>query len=126
MRALYFGCGDQTGHYWFMPNERGGVTYAHGNAGWWQDHPPDGTYAPPIDPQVEGVAQLVYVNEPIAGFHPWTVLAFWDRSIDKRGASNSVFVFSAVLTFDEALAEAQRVFPLLFKRFTFPITQYKR
>lgn len=64
--------------------------------------------------QREGVAALEHVNG-------WTVLAFWDRSGDKRGSSNSVFLAEGKLTFEEMVARAQEEFPEVWERFTFNV-----
>ncbi len=46
----------------------------------------------------------------------WTMLGMWDRSGDRRGGSCSAFAFQAVLTLDEAVAAARRLFPGVIER----------
>lgn len=46
----------------------------------------------------------------------WTALAFWDRTGDARGKSNSVFVAHAIMTHHEMLAAAEAAFPEIWRR----------
>lgn len=48
-------------------------------------------------------------NEPRPSM--WTAMAFWDRSEDTRGNSNSVFLFEGVHDFDRMYELAEKVFP---------------
>lgn len=48
----------------------------------------------------------------------WTVLAFWDRSGDRRGGSNSAFLAEGKFTFDEMCALARQHFPSVWTRIT--------
>lgn len=46
----------------------------------------------------------------------WTLVSWWDRSADRRNASIAVFAFDAILTADQAEAEARSLFPGVFRR----------
>jgi hypothetical protein len=70
----------------------------------------------PSGEQVEGVARIHH----LAG---WTALAFWDRSVDHRPGSNSVFIFRGELTFDDAVARAKEKFPDVWARFRFEVRE---
>lgn len=70
----------------------------------------------PSGEQVEGAARLHH----LAG---WTALAFWDRSVDHRHGSNSVFIFRGELTFDDAVARAKEKFPDVWGRFQFEVME---
>ncbi len=113
-RMYYFGCWQAVGHYLHT------VTgFRIGMYAVPEDFPCpfaalDGGILPPRLPQVEGRATLVHVNG-------WTLLSFWDRSVDTRGGSCSTFVVRGQHTFAEACALAQEGFPLVWRRFTFPI-----
>lgn len=126
--AFYFGCFEQAGHYWFdtfmrTPRQADGSYYPHPGAPspWGY---PDCTLQPHcvqvrdrwevIGPQIEGHA-LVHRKDG------WTALSFWDRSVDKRGNSNSTFMFRGDFDFDTMVALAQEHFPKVWKRFTFAI-----
>jgi len=69
---------------------------------------------PPVQP--EGFATVTRV----AGL---TIVAFWDRSGDRRFGSNSAFVADGEHCFDEVMAAAREAFPSIFKRFTFEVHQ---
>ena len=75
----------------------------------------DGGLLPPNQPEIEGVASVVHLNG-------WTILAFWDRSGDKRGRSNSAFVVRGYWDFPVIHHITQSNFPKIWKRFNFPIT----
>jgi hypothetical protein len=105
---LYFGCIDRPGHYVWQADG----TQARDDRHRWLEIL-DGLL-PPEGPEIEGVARL----------HHWngrTLLAFWDRSVDQRGACNSVFALPGKLTFDEAVAAAKKAFPKVWQRFTFEV-----
>lgn len=69
--------------------------------------------------QTEGRA-LVHHIVSKAGV-PFTALAFWDRSVDDRKGSNSVFIAGDNCTFDEMIALAKFHFPHVMARFKFEI-----
>lgn len=121
MRVLYFGCWGGSGHYLF--DARGGSPENETLPAELRRSRLDGAYAPvfALRPgsrydreQPEGKARLAHV----AG---WTVLAFWDRSCDGRGASNSAFLLESRLDFAGALLLARATFPSIFQRFTFEV-----
>lgn len=114
--AFYFGCWREAGHYLFTPSGRS--TYSVPN-----DFPLPANYLdsgllPPNLPETEGRASLVHING-------WTVISFWDRSVDKRGKCNSSFLFRGHFTFDEMCKLAAEKFPTIWNRFAFPITEHK-
>lgn len=140
MRAFYFGCARgvgghrDAGHHLYGPNyhsvsrpERLGQPWAHGHHDGL-----DGTLAP-----VDYYGELVFgiddrkradrgteFPQGVAALHHrdgWTALAFWDRSGDSRGNSNSVFLFDTELTFEGALVAARKNYPDLFERFPFEV-----
>ncbi len=78
----------------------------------------DGVFAPMKDRYNEmpqGVASLVRMN---AQSSPgWTVISFWDRSGDKRAASNTSFVVVGNnWTFDQVVDHTRKQFPNIWKR----------
>lgn len=124
MKLDYFGYTKDAGHFWNSAEKRR-----------WLDHPHvgpiDGVHAPRVGadqrhradlqdyrPEApEGIAALVYVRG-------WTVIAYWDRSGDKRGASNTAFAASGRHTFEEMLAAAKEQWPQIFQRHArFEVTQ---
>lgn len=114
MDNFYFGCWDRPGHFLFLPNG----WQAHGS-NVPKDFPCrdgalDGGFLPPNLPQNEGRASLWHVSG-------WTILTFWDRSVDSRTGCCSAFVMRGDLTFEQAVATSRNVFPGIWKRFTFDV-----
>src|SRR4051812_43443145 len=117
-RVYYFGCGEGYGHFWFLP--RGERTRG------WQSSSAvadamrtvfpriDGIFTPNDCPEVEGEAKLTYVNG-------WTVLAWWDRSVDHRGKANSALVCHLPRDFDQMVALLAILFPEVSRRQRVPI-----
>lgn len=119
--SLYFGCWGVIGHYLWTP----GATRVHDAVHPWgrASRGLDAMLAPgiadrsgnvPPNEQHEGVAALHHRDA-------CTALAFWDRSVDQRPGSNSVFIFDGTLTFTEAARMAHERFPDVWERFTFDV-----
>ena len=53
----------------------------------------------------------------------WTAVAFWDRSGDRRGASNTTFIVRGTLTFEQVIRVARHRWPSIWSRFTFEVVQ---
>lgn len=53
----------------------------------------------------------------------WTVVAFWDRSVDRRGACNSAFIVRGEMTFEQATRVARHRWPDVWARFTFEVVE---
>ncbi len=62
----------------------------------------------------EGHAALHHMNG-------WTVISFWDRSVDDRGASCSSFVVEGELPWAEAWEAAKTTFPTVVARYKFEV-----
>lgn len=114
MKAFYFGCRDQSGHYLYDSNGQELFMSPH-DSGPFSAKRLDGGFCP-TGHQDEGVAKLTHE----AGF---TVLAFWDRSVDKRPGSHSTFVFEGAMSFQEAVELASRYFPRITARYNFAIVE---
>lgn len=119
VEAYYFGCWKDTGHYW---HDRSGRSILHR----FDERFPeslrkghiDGNFCPgaPVElygrhsrPEVEGEASLHYIEG-------WTVLAWWDRSVDHRSASNSALVVKGTYDFTAILEIAKAQYPHVMKR----------
>jgi hypothetical protein len=85
----------------------------------------DGGYCPGVDPnrkhawqtpdhQPEGLAKLTHKDG-------WTLLSFWDRSVDKRNNSNSNFIQEGEFTFEQMVEQAKEKFPGIWERFKFEV-----
>lgn len=110
------------GHFLWPPAL---VTTVHENPPFQAAHPNwlrsnflDGLYAPHDVKEQERVATLNHIGG-------WTVLAFWDRSGDKRGASNGAFILSGRLSFEAAVTRAEAAFPTICARFPTPLVPHQ-
>jgi hypothetical protein len=117
--VYYFGCIDTTGHYMHpstpaqtLEERRAVSELIYTNP--WRANIDSGLC--PVGPEIEGLAVLRQKDG-------WTVLSFWDRSVDHRGKSNSNFLAQGIFTFDEMIGLAQEHFPQVMKRLGFVITQ---
>jgi hypothetical protein len=121
MRMYYFGCHREPGHYFFAPgmvkdHEAGGPMPFSTQEGEpivpWGYHIDQALC--PFGPQTEGLAKLNYKDG-------WTALAFWDRSVDSRPGSNSVFVLEGTHDFPTMLSHARDRFPEVIERLPFEV-----
>jgi hypothetical protein len=128
MRALYFGCFGSTGHR-FVEFDTDGLpvmvpfTRAVIDLPWSPDQIDGklakrtrGKYGPDAaEEQMQGRGVLHHRNG-------WTALAFWDRSIDHRPGSNSVFFFDAILNELQVMWQLKTTFGFpIFERFGFEV-----
>jgi hypothetical protein len=80
---------------------------------------------PPQDTSrnLQGAANLYHLpagtNDLVGGY---TILAFWDRSVDSRNGSHSTYLLPGTLSFPEALEAAQKAFPDIWRRYRFAVT----
>jgi hypothetical protein len=121
-RVLYFGCIDQPGHY--LVEGRKSVHRLQRDIP-WTDAELDMTLCPGTKKvsyghsadrkdQIEGHAKLTHRDG-------WTALAFWDRSVDHRYNSNSVFIIEGQHDAISAIAESHDAYPWLWERFKFNV-----
>jgi hypothetical protein len=119
-QAYYFGCWGNAGHYLFDPDRRS-TRYTDKMVPWEQIdsvlcYGHRGPYQ--NGPQVQGLALLHHRDG-------WTALSFWDRTVDKRGGSNSNFFVEGTLSFDEIVLVAKERFPSIWERFTFKVELFE-
>lgn len=124
IEAYYFGCVGEAGHYWF-----GSRLWTRPGYSEMADKLPriglriDSGFCPgTVDgkpfartrPEREGEAHLHHIDD-------WTVLAFWDRSVDSRGGCNSNFVARGTHNYATMRSIAEAQFPEVWKRFRFEL-----
>lgn len=114
--VYYFGCIRQSGHYLFESHGGKAVSSRKSMYDFWM-YRLDGVLAPQDLREKQG---------PTARheMHSHTVLSFWDRSVDKRGACNSILFVPGIMSFTEALEKAREAFPEVFARLSFEITEH--
>jgi hypothetical protein len=64
--------------------------------------------------QIEGESARVYLNG-------WTVVSFWDRSVDDRGGCNSSFIVPGDWTFNQVIEISKVRFPWVWERIKFEV-----
>lgn len=106
--VLFFGCWGPAGHYLYAPRRRSVPGYYLPSS--VQPHALDGKLAPADPQQREGRARLHHLDG-------WTVVAWWDRSADKRMDSNSALLVHGTHSFAAVLLTAGDAFPELLPRF---------
>ena len=108
--VLYFGCLGAPGHH--VHSKAARVSYYEQP---WREL--DGGLLkkarPFVEDQPEGV--IVYALAP-----GWSVISFWDRSVDARPSSNSAFLIRAEMPAEEILKLAREQWPEVFSRPKFP------
>jgi hypothetical protein len=124
IEAYYFGCVRETCHYWFESKLWNSPGYsAMENKFQRIARRIDGGFCPGA---VEGKAyeRTRQEREGEAHLHHvdgWTVLAFWDHSVDTRPGSNSNFVAKGTHDYATMCAIAEAQFPMVWKRFKFEL-----
>lgn len=107
----YFGCWSDIGHHWRATDGRIADPPRQPFG------PVDARYAPRAASGAEapeGAAALLHLQG-------WTLLAFWDRSIDGRPGSNSAFLADATLGFEEMTVVARAAYPRVWARYAFAV-----
>lgn len=117
--VLYYGCElRESGHYAWRPNWQR-----------WSAPTPfdsnlrlpgsatelDGGFTPPMSEEKNGKARLTHVDG-------WTVLSFWDNSMDKRPGSHATFAVDDTVDFETILQLAREAYPAVFGRMQFEVT----
>jgi hypothetical protein len=103
------------------PPTAGHYVYREGSRSWDAAAPMglrgetlDMRHTPP-EPQTQGLARLSVLRR---GGETVTILAWWDRTGDRRGNSNSALIVDRECTLAEMLAEGARAFPAVMARQT--------
>jgi hypothetical protein len=113
-RMFYFGPWATAGHFFYDEHGRSvheenvqGFPFGHYNGRVFVDGclqpgcpDPDDRLRRKTRPEIEGEALLHHING-------WTALCFWDRSVDKRGASNSNYFAEGTFTFEQMVEMAK-------------------
>ncbi len=106
MRAYYFGCVEQAGHYMHTPDLRHDWEFMRTNP--WGNKIDGG-----LVPKREGRFAITRKDG-------WTALAFVDNTVDSRPGSNSAFLAEGDFDLDQMLAIAKEQFPAIWKRCGLP------
>lgn len=121
IEAFYFGCRSKElhGHYLFDKDLR--LVNSLIPAGFpVRKETLDGGLMPIGLGQDEGKGVLVYFFTD----KWWTVLSFWDKSVDRRYNSTSVFMLSGKHNFRETIIITKEIFPSIWERINFEVSLY--
>lgn len=123
VELYFFGCWEQPGHYWLNPRNRWAnedVIMRRVPAVLHRGKIDAGFCPGYVGPykrdrqEVEGAAALHHIDG-------WTVLAWWDRSIDGRGGCNSALVALGLWNFAAMLEIGRAQVPRVIERQRVPI-----
>ena len=109
-KLFYFGCLGHTGHYLHDVWHR---------KAWSQEQrlpwaPIDAALTPDLPTEPQGIAAIHHKDG-------WTAVAFWDRSVDKRGKSNSAFFVAEETSFEHVMELAHLYFAPVMRRLPFDV-----
>lgn len=124
VECYYFGCWDRVGHFLFAADGRRIHCFAGVGilpCGLPKDFP---VRAETLDGGLLGYEEQVEGRTVVTHIRGWTILSFWDRSVDERPGCNSNFVMRGNLSFADALDAARTTFPKVIRRFAFPIVEW--
>lgn len=118
MKVYYFGCIYEPGHYlWENMHTRNSELFRRQPWGIGLDGLAGSSIARERTSNIpEGRAWLIHLDG-------WTVISFWDRSVDTRPGSNSAFAAEGTFTFDEMVTAAKAQWPEVWKRFSFDVVE---
>ena len=108
---LYFGCWGSSGHFLWAANARQ-MKHVAGL---------DGPYVPSCPRRCRSYCADMERCQPqgfarLTGETERTILDLWDRTVDARGGSHSLFILPPGLDFAEAVAAAREAFPDIWAR----------
>ena len=110
---FYFGCHRETGHFLWKEDQRRASRSDERSLSFnWTIL--DACLFPVDAKDVQGEATITH-------FMGWTVISFWDRSVDKRPMSNSSFVVKGHHSFDDMVKMTKEKFPWVWSRFSFEV-----
>lgn len=109
----YFGCVDDVGHYHFVPGDPGcrPIKSNYYKAPFFPEC--DSGFCPKHT-RKQGVVCLTHQDG-------WTILSFWDNSVDTRPGSHSTFMVEGKLDKDAMIAKAKELFPTIWQRYAFEV-----
>lgn len=110
----YFGCYRHSGHFLWDRNLSGVRGYSEKKNFPFRWESLDAGFLSQGIPQIEGHGNLIYIND-------WTIISFWDRSVDSRPGSNSAFIVDKKYELQEFFSKASEVFPSVWERFNFEL-----
>ncbi len=106
MKHYFFGCLRETGHNLYPPEKYGGAP-DKGQTPWGNEM--DSGLAPHVGVQRQGGMAIHHKSG-------WTLISWWDRTVDTRGNSNSAFMAEGNYRFDEMVNYLEALWPEVHNR----------
>lgn len=110
-RPFYFGCVNIVGHHLWDHK----LNHYSGTECPFKPEELDIPFCPPEN-TLQGIAKISYAKG-------WTILSYWDNSIDSRPGSHSTFLASGEYHFNPMWEHMYAVFPSIFNRLKLKITE---
>lgn len=111
INVLYFGCIGSPGHGLYDKSLPWSKQPPYGSTPWGSKL--DGFLVEPLKDCTPGQVQHAVKDG-------WTLVQFWDYSVDQRPGSNSAFLVSEIMSAEALIEEAQKQWPEIFNRPRFP------
>ncbi len=117
---LYFGCIKRTGHFLHVNENETCRDY------WLKQNLP--TACPRLEMMMDGAFAPWGIREEQGIYResivpPLRIVAWWDRSVDCRGASNSALIGFGYASAAEMLDDAVKLFPSVMQRQRRPVAE---
>lgn len=109
---IFFGCVKEAGHY-LHTKDGWRINYAARKMVPFTEAVLDSGLLSGV-PMTEGLATISVIRG-------WTVVSFWDNSVDKRPNSNAAFIYHKSMTFEEMIEISREQLPWFWARFKSPI-----
>jgi len=119
---FYFGCQHGAGHFLFRSDGSSANVYTA--TPWGRTIDGALSYGPQRRFFKNREVEAAYQQEGAAKLtheHGWTAVDFWDRSVDQRYGSHSVFARAGTYSFEDMMGWAKAAFPWVFTRLSFEV-----
>jgi hypothetical protein len=117
LKMFYFGCWNEKGHHLYTVSGASVPSRVDRTVFPFRESILDAGLLPVDDPQIQGKSTLSHISG-------WTILSFWDRSVDDRFGSNSAFLIKGTYTFDEVV-NFSKAFVKVWSRLNFTLSEYE-
>lgn len=122
-RFFYFGCYRDSGHYLWQPGpeEPGEIRPRTVTDFPWTVEDLDDGFCPKTHNHRpdNGVALLTHAKG-------WTILSFWDNSVDRRPGSHSTFLADEIYDFHPMVWQCKQAFPQVWSRYKFTVSEIEK
>lgn len=115
-KMYYVGCHGDSGHY-LWDEDQNYIRWDKTNELQPFGSHLDGDFTPvAVNRFIQGNGVIRFTQQS-----GWSIINFWDNSIDDRPGSHSLFLINKICDVAEVLSSAKNRFPWVFNRFKFEI-----